>query len=176
MMLRSRALLFLVPLTSGVLLGSAPALAQTVRFQALATAEVGTVRKVGLFAGGGVEAAALLPRLEARLSFNRLGALQGGCMTSCELRDLTLWELGLGIPLGPNAAARSEWAVGIGVGSATEKYDRRRWSWSPYIARTRQPVSALAIRVEGRVRALQDRNGDTLLRGTVKIAAGIGQI
>lgn len=176
MMLLRSGTLFSFAFTCAVFLGSAPtpSLAQTTRFQALATAEVGGVRTVGPFAGVGAETAALFSRLEARLSFNRLGAA-GGCQSlRCELRDVTLWELGLGIPLGADAAARSRWAVGIGVGSATEKYDRRRWSWSPYIARTWQPVGALAVRVEGRLRALQERDGDTLLGGTVKVAAGIG--
>lgn len=176
MMLPRTRSLFFVPVTCGAFLGSAPKTlpAQTTGLQALATAELGNVRTIGPFAGIGAETAALFSRFEARLSFNRLGALEGGCMGSCELRDVSLWELGLGVPLGTLAGTRADWAVGIGVGTAAERYDRRRWSWSPYAARTWQPAGVLAVRVEGRIRAFKNRNSDTLLGGTVKVAVGIG--
>ncbi len=147
--------------------------AQRMKVQALATVELGHVSSVGPFAGVGSEFATLWPQFEARISLNRMGRATGCLSGGCDLRDLTLWELGLGIPVSLKRGSVPEWALGIGVGSASEKYDQRRFAKSLYIARTWQPVGSLSIRLEGRSRALEGRNGRALRGATIKLGVGV---
>jgi len=147
--------------------------AQLPKVQALGTVELGNVIMVGPFAGVGAEFATLWPQLEARVSFNRMGRVTGCMSGGCEFRDLTLRELGLGMRLALKRGATPACALGIGVGSAAEKYDQRRLAGSAYIARTWQPVDRLSIRLEGRVRAFKDRNGNALGGGTIKLGVGV---
>lgn len=150
-----------------------PATAQGTRVAALVTAEFGNVQVVGPFAGITAEAAASTERWEARAGFSKLGGASGCQGISCQLRDVSLWEVGLGIPVGANSSAFRGWLIGVGVGRATEKADRARLTWGPYVARSWQVTPLVVVRAEGRFRSLRGRTGDALNGGTLRLSAGV---
>lgn len=152
---------------------AAPAMAQGTRLAALVSAEFGNVQVVGPFAGVTAEAAASTGRWEARAGFAKLGGASGCQGISCQLRDVSLWEAGLGIPVGGNSSAFRGWLIGVSAGRATEKADRARFTWGPYLAHSWQLTPLVLVRAEGRFRSLQGRAGNALNGGTLRVSAGI---
>lgn len=150
-----------------------PAMAQGTRVAALVAAEFGNVQVVGRVAGVAAEAAASSARWEARAGISKLGGASGCQGISCQLRDVSLWEVGLGMPVGVNSSTFRGWLIGVGVGRATEKADRARFTWGPYIARSWQITPLVLVRAEGRFRSLRGRTGDALNGGTLRLSAGI---
>lgn len=151
----------------------APAMAQGTRVAALVTAELGNVQVVGPFAGVTAEAAVSAARWEARAGFSKLGGASGCQGISCQLRDVSVWEAGLGIPVGANRSAFRGWLIGVSAGRATEKADQARLTWGPYIAHSWQVTPLVLVRAEGRFRSLQGRTGNALNGGTLRLSAGI---
>lgn len=167
---------YLGPLTYALCvtaLMTAPATAQGTRLAALVAAEVGYVQVVGPFAGMTAEAIAATARWEARASLSKLGGASGCQGISCQLRDVSLQEIGLGIPVGANTGALRGWLIGVGVGRATEKADRPRLAWGPYIARSWQVTSLVVARAEARFRSLRGRTGESLVGGILRLSVGV---
>lgn len=152
---------------------TSPVTAQGTRVSALVAAEVGNVQVVGPFAGMSAEAIAATARWEARAGFSKLGGASGCQGISCQLRDVSLQEIGLGIPVGANAGALRGWLIGVGVGRATEKADPPRLAWGPYIARSWQVTRLVVVRGEGRFRSLRGRTGESLVGGTLRLSVGV---
>lgn len=152
---------------------TAPATAQGTRVSALVAAEVGNVQVAGPFAGMTAEAIAATARWEIRAGFSKLGGASGCQGISCQLRDVSLQEIGLGIPVGANTGALRGWLIGVGLGRATEKADRPRLAWGPDIARSWQVTPLVVARAEGRFRSLRGRTGESLVGGTLRLSVGV---
>ncbi len=142
---------------------------------AIGVAELGRVEEVGAFAGFGGEVSVAFARLEARGAFTRLGST-GGCMpstlTSCWLRDVRLWEVGLGVALGAPSHIEG-WVAGVGLGQATEELDEARATLSAYLSRSWRFSEMGAIRAEGRFRSLKASDAHALNGFTFRLGAGI---
>lgn len=156
-------------------LGLSPAAQAQTSMAAFGVAELGRVEEVGALAGFGGEVSVAFARLEARGAFTRLGST-GGCMpstlTSCWLRDVQLWEVGLGVVLG--APSRLDgWVAGIGLGRATEELDEARATLSAYLTRSWRFSEMGVLRAEGRFRSLKASDGHALNGFTFRLGAGI---
>ena len=77
------------------------------------------------------------------------------------------------MPVGERSGAFRGWLIGVGVGRATEKADRARVTWGPYLARSWQVTPRVLVRAEGRFRSLRGRTGDALNGGTLRLSAGV---
>ncbi len=145
---------------------------QPPRISGVVRAELGVV-DTEPFRGVGAEVGFIVRKLEARLSFNALGASFTGCMSGirCALRDVALWELGLGTPFG--GANGRDWIIGVAAGRQTERFDKPRLVWSPYVSRDFQLGTRTFFRLEGRFRAMKYVDGSTLPGGTMAFAFGL---
>ncbi len=142
---------------------------------AVGVAELGRVQEVGAFAGLGGEVSAAFARLEARAAFTRLGST-GGCMPSSLtqrwLRNVQLWEVGLGVAPGA-ASSLDGWVAGVGLGRAKEELDETRSTLSAYLTRSWRFSRMGAIRAEGRFRSLKASDGRALNGFTFRFGAGV---
>lgn len=145
--------------------------AQAPAVEGVVALDVGFVKYAGPIGNFAREVGVVGRHLEGRISYNRLGSVNGceGLGRGCQLRDVKMWEGAMGVRFGGGARP---WSVGASVGRQMERYDIPRVAFSPWIARTSQPVGPLILRVEARGRVMQDDLGREIFGWSFRFGTG----